>query len=99
MIQNRRKPNFEVSAVIYFWVMLTTYKRHADKLLKCDFQIQGTSKRVNPSKSLFPKFDPKTILSQPCMGKWMLKKQLNKLMKMPKKQDVNLRADVELEKW
>ena len=26
------------------------------------FRIQETSKRVNPSKSPFPKFDPKTIL-------------------------------------
>ena len=28
-----------------------------------DFQIQGTSKRVNPSKSPLQKYDPKTILS------------------------------------
>ena len=33
------------------------------KRKKCDFWIQGTSKRVNPSKSPFRKFDPKTILS------------------------------------
>ena len=30
---------------------------------KCDFRIQGTSKRVNPSKSPLRKFDPKTVLS------------------------------------
>ena len=35
---------------------------HTDEKLKCNFRIQGTSKRVNPSKSPFRKFDPKTIL-------------------------------------
>ena len=30
---------------------------------KCEFWIQKTSKRVNSSKSLFRKFDPKKILS------------------------------------
>ena len=36
---------------------------------KGDFQIQGTSKRVNPSKSQFRKFITKTIFFPPCMGK------------------------------
>ena len=43
-----------------------TDNRHTDthtKSKKWDFQIQGASKRVNPSKSPFRKFDPKTILS------------------------------------
>ena len=30
---------------------------------KCDFRNQEISKRVNPSKSPFQKFDPKTVLS------------------------------------
>ena len=33
------------------------------KRQKCDFRIHETSKRVNPSKSPFRKFDLKTILS------------------------------------
>ena len=36
---------------------------HTDQTQKSDFRIQGTSKCVNPSKSSFRKFDPKTILS------------------------------------
>ena len=36
---------------------------------KCDFPIHGTSKHVNSSKSLFQKFDQKTMLSQSYMGK------------------------------
>ena len=33
------------------------------KRKKWDFRTQGTSKRVNPSKSPLRKFDPKTLLS------------------------------------
>ena len=38
--------------------------RRTDQPQKGDFQIPETSKRVNPSKFSFRKFDPKTILSQ-----------------------------------
>ena len=36
---------------------------HTDQTLKYDFRIRETPKRVNPSKSLLQKFDPKIILS------------------------------------
>ena len=36
---------------------------------KCDFRIQRFSKRVNPSKSQFRKFDSETTLSLPYIGK------------------------------
>ena len=36
---------------------------------QCDFRIQGTSICVYPLKSQFRKFDPKTILSLPYVGK------------------------------
>ena len=38
-------------------------RKRENKRLKCDFRIQEISKRVNSSKSLFRKFDPKKMLS------------------------------------
>ena len=37
---------------------------HTDYCLKWDFWGQGTSKRVNQSKSQAQRFDPKTILGK-----------------------------------
>ena len=55
-------------------VIHTYTERGETNRLKGDFRIMvvtrhGTSKRVNPSKSQFRKFDPKSIFSLPYMGK------------------------------
>ena len=57
----------EVSAVVCFGAMLITdtdtHTQTQINRLKYDFRIQGSSKRVNASKSPFRKLDAKTILS------------------------------------
>ena len=56
-----------VSDIIYFWIIVIkdthTHRPTAKNV------TQGTSKRINPSKSIFGKFELKSILSLPHMGK------------------------------
>ena len=61
-----KNAKFEDSAVTFFLSYADNRYTHTDTHIhrpKADFRIQGTSKRVNISKSSLRKFDPKTILS------------------------------------
>ena len=49
-------------------MLITDTKTYGPTATNEIFPIQDISKRVNPSKSLFQKFDTKTTLSVPCMA-------------------------------
>ena len=59
---------FDVFAINYFSVVFIT-DAHRDTAENVVFGFSETEKCVNPSKSPVQKFDPKTMLSLPYMGK------------------------------
>ena len=61
-----KNTKFRIFTLNRSWVMLFT-DTHTENLTpkKCDFWIQGTWNRVNPTKSQFWKFDPKQFYFLP----------------------------------
>ena len=60
---------------------------YTDQLKNGDFRIQGSSKRVNPPKSLFRKFDTKRIISLPYVSNKVIIKYKNLRSKNVKNTD------------